>query len=148
MFQNEKCDVFLDLTGEVVCFVCEGLKQSLDCIGKNITLGVRYENKLIAGVVFNDIRPKIDVWLTIFSTDKRWCNRRVLRAVFNIAFNFLECKRASVRVDALNEKSKKLVEGLGFQKEGLLRSFEDNGHDAIIYSMLKNECQWRTIENE
>ena len=148
MIQNDRCEVFLDLKGDVVCFVCKGLKQSLDSFGKNITLGVSYKKHLIAGVIFNDIRPKTDVWLTIYSTDKKWCNRRVLRAVFDIAFNFLECKRASVRVDALNQKSKKLVEGLGFQKEGILRSFEDNGHDAIIYSMLKNECQWRTIENE
>ena len=142
------CRIFLDLKGDVVSFVGKGLGEKDDWVGKNLTLGIKRKNELISGVVFHDIRPKIDVWLTIFSTDKRWCNRRVLRAIFDIAFNFLKCRRVSVKVDALNLKSRKLVEGLGFQKEGVLRCYEDNGHDSVLYSMLKNECRWRTKENE
>ena len=99
-------------------------------------------------MIFNDIRVFQDVWLTIYTNDKHWCNRRVLKAIFYIAFNFLGCRRASVRVDATNKKSRKLVKRLGFKQEGVLREFEDNGNDGLIYSMLKNECQWRTKENE
>ncbi|HCU58442.1 MAG TPA: hypothetical protein DIC64_00485 [Alphaproteobacteria bacterium] len=143
MVEN-KIEIFLDLTGDVRDWVGLGLNEPKDWVGQNITLGVKMGKQLIAGIVFHDIRPRTDVWLTIFSTDKKWCNKRVLRAIFDIAFNFLECRRASVRVDAFNKKSRKLVEGLGFIKEGVLRRFEDNGNDGIIYSMLKNECVWRT----
>lgn len=141
---ENKIEIFLDLTGDVRDWVGSGLNEPKDWVGQNITLGVKMGKQLIAGIVFHDIRPRTDVWLTIFSTDKRWCNKRVLRAIFDIAFNFLECRRASVRVDAFNKKSRKLVEALGFIKEGVLRRFEDNGNDGIIYSMLKNECVWRT----
>lgn len=143
-----KCEIFLDLTGEVVQFVCHGLKENDEWVGKNITLGIRLHHQLIAGVIFNDIRPGIDCWLTIFSTDKRWCSRRILRTIFDVAFDFLKCRRVSVMVDVQNKQSQKLVERLGFYKEGLLRAFRDNGNDALIYSMLKQECQWRTKDNE
>lgn len=143
-----KNKIFLDLRGGVTEFVCEGLKEEGVWLGKHMTLGITRKEKLIAGVIFNDIRPFIDVWLTIYTKDKHWCNKRVLRAIFYIAFNFLGCRRASVRIDAANKKSQKLVERLGFKKEGVLRQFENNGHDGLVYSMLKNECQWRTKENE
>ena len=48
-----------------------------------------------------------------------------------------------MRVDASNQKSVKLIEGLGFHKEGVLRAFEDNGNDASINAMFNNECLWR-----
>jgi len=144
----EPCKTFLDLKGNVVSWVGENLGEDKDWIGQNITLGIEKNAKLLGGVVFHNIRPKIDVWLTIYTTDKKWCNKRTLRAIFDIAFNFLESRRVSVRVDALNKKSRKLVEGLGFQKEGVLRFYEDNGNDSVVYSMLKNECIWRTKENE
>ena len=146
--EYEKIELFFDLTGEIVNFVGKGLNEKQDWVGYNITLGFKRDGYIIGGVVFHDIRPTIDVWLTIYCIDKRWCNRRILRAIFDIAFDFLKCRRISVRVDALNIKSQKLVEGLGFRKEGVLRMFEENGNDGIIYSMLKNECIWRTIKNE
>ena len=145
---KKNCQIDLDLTDEVFKFVTKGLGLDKLWTQKYVAIGVWLEKKLIAGIVFNEIRPRRDVWLTIYTTDKRWCNKRVLRAIFNIAFNFLECCRASVRIDNTNTKSQRLVEGLGFKKEGVLRQFEDNGHDSFIYSMLKTECQWRTKENE
>ena len=145
---KKNCQIDLDLTDEVFKFVTKGLGLDKLWTQKYVAIGVWVEKKLIAGIVFNEIRPRRDVWLTIYTTDKRWCNKRVLRAIFNIAFNFLECCRTSVRIDNTNTKSQRLVEGLGFKKEGVLRQFEDNGHDSFIYSMLKTECQWRTKENE
>lgn len=148
MPKNEELKVFLDLGEEVTKFVCEGLKEDGVWLGKHIALGIKKKEKLIGGVIFNDIRVFQDVWLTIYTNDKHWCNRRVLKAIFYIAFNFLGCRRASVRVDAKNKKSLNLVERLGFKKEGILRGFENNGHDGVVYSMFKNECRWRTTENE
>ncbi len=143
-----KCEIISDLSGEVVHFVCRGLNENEDWVGQNITLGIKLNHELIAGIIINDIRAGLDCWLTIFSCDKRWCNKRVLRAVFDVVFDFLKCKRVGVMVDVQNAKSRTLVERLGFQKEGILRAFLNNGHDALIYSMLKKECQWRTKDNE
>lgn len=138
-----KCEIFVDLTGEVVRFVCDGLKIDTNWVKTNLTLGIRLDHRLIAGIIFNDFNPGVNVWLTIFSTDKRWCNRRVLRTVFGIAFDLFCVRRISIMIDETNFKSQKLAEGLGFVKEGVLRAFSDDGRDRIIFSMLKNECQWR-----
>ena len=143
-----KCEIIPDLSGEVVRFVCRGLNENEDWVGQNITLGIKLNHELIAGIIINDIRAGIDCWLTIYANNKRWCSKRVLRAVFDVVFDFLKCRRVSVMLDFQNKQSRKLVEKLGFQKEGVLRGFQNNGNDALIYSMLKQECQWRTKNNE
>ena len=137
------CKIIADLDGSIAKWVCDGLEYDTDWVGANVTMGIVLDGKLIAGIIFNNIRPNIDVWLTIYATDKRWCNRRVLRCVFNLAFNQMGCRRVSLCVSKDNEVSKRLVEGLGFVYEGLLRQYRDNGDDCYLYGMLKNECKWR-----
>ena len=131
-----------DFDGRVAKWVCDGLGENTDWIGAGATLGVYLGEKLIAGIIFNDIRPKCDVWLTIYSCDRRWCVRRVLRCVFNFCFTCLDCRRASAFVSVSNDKSRKLVERLGFRQEGVLRKYRDNGEDAFVFGMLKEECRW------
>ena len=139
----EFCRIFGDRDGSVAKWVCDGLGEDTDWVGHNVTMGVELGGKLIAGIIFNDLRPNIDVWLTIYSTDKRWCNRRVLRGVFGLAFDKMGCRRVNLFVSKDNEASIKLVEGLGFVREGLLRQYRENGSDCYVYGMLKNECKWR-----
>ena len=137
------CRIFADRDGSVAKWVCDGLNEDTDWVGQNITMGIELDGELIAGIIFNNIRPNLDVWLTIYSTNRRWCNRRVLRAIFGLAFDEMGSRRVSLCVSKDNEAIKKLVEGLGFVREGLLRQYRDNGNDCIVYGMLKNECKWR-----
>ena len=141
--KNEAPQICFDKTGDVFNWVIKNLKASPENFSRHVTLGIMLDSEVIAGVILSDIRENVDVWLTIFATDKRWCNKRILRAIFEVCFELLKCRRVSVRVDEKNFKSIRLVEGLGFQKEGVLKKFEDNGHDSIIYAMLNNECIWR-----
>ena len=146
--QPKTCRIFFDSNGSVVRWVCNNLGENTRWVGQNISLGILLENKLIAGIIINDIRPYVDAWLTIYAQNKRWCTRRVLRTVFDVVFNLLKCRRASVMVDADNTQSRKLVLRLGFVQEGVLRAYQNNGHDGLVYSMLTNECRWRTTKNE
>lgn len=133
-----------DLDGSILNWVCQGLGDNPLEYGTNITLGIYLENKLIAGVIFNDIRPNRDVWLSIYSENKKWCNRRVLRLIFDFVFDKINAERASLFVSKDNEPSLNLVEKLGFVREGLLRHYRNNGKDCYIYGMLKSECKWRS----
>lgn len=142
--EAESCRIVADLDGSIAKWVCDGLKEDTDWIGSNVTMGVVLGGELIAGIIFNDVRHGRDVWLTIYSTDKRWCNRRVLRAIFDLVFKIMDCKRASLFVSKDNEPSIKLVEGLGFVREGLLRQYRDDGNDCYVYGMLKSDCIWRS----
>lgn len=132
-----------DMDGSIAKWVCDGLGESTSWIGQNATMGVLLNQKLIAGVIFNDIRPNVDAWLTIYSTDKRWCIKRVLKCVFGLVFNEMKCRRASVLVSKDNSKSLDMCKRLGFKIEGLLRQYRDNGDDCYVMGMLNEECKWR-----
>ncbi|MBQ8630554.1 MAG: GNAT family N-acetyltransferase [Alphaproteobacteria bacterium] len=141
--EAESFRITADTDGSVAKWVCAGLNEDADWVGSCVTMAVYRGSKLIAGIIFNDIRPGRDVWLTIYSTDKRWCSRRILRCIFSLVFDEMACHRASLFVSKGNRPSIKLVEGLGFVREGLLRQYRDNGDDCYVYGMLKNECKWR-----
>ena len=66
----------------------------------------------------------------------------MLRIMFGIAFKAMGCRRISLLVDKSNAASLNFVKKLGFQQEGILRSFRENGEDCYILGMLKDECKW------
>ena len=90
----------------------------------------------IAIVCFANHLKNIDIELTIVGFGK-WANRTMLKHVFNFIFNELKCGRCTVSVKLDNTKSLKMVDKLGFKKEGYLRVI-----DANIYSLLKSECKY------
>lgn len=133
-----------DLDGSIMKWTCQGLKEDINWVGDNVTIGVYLNNELIAGIIINEIRPNVDAYMTIYSINKRWCTRKVLRYVFNFLFDKVGCRRVSLLVSKDNEASNKLVKGLGFVCEGLLRQYRDDGKDCYFYGMLKSECKWRS----
>lgn len=142
--KSERVSFKVDDDKSILKWVCDGLGDDPREYGKNITLGIYLGERLIAGVIFNDIRQNVDVWLTIYSIDKKWCNRRVLRLIFNFIFDKINARRASAFVSKDNEPSKRLLYKLGFKREGLLRQYRDNGKDCYVFGMLKKECRWRS----
>ena len=131
-----------DKTLETAQYVADGLKDDirdyLPCLALNISL----KNKTIAGVLINDIRPLRDCWLTIYSTSERWATRSVIRYVFFVVFCVIGAQRCSVFISESNKKSFDMCVRLGFQKEGMLRKYRENGENCYVMGMLKNECLW------
>lgn len=132
-----------DNDGSVARWVCAGLGDNIAEYGANLTIGVYKGETLICGVILNDLRPNIDVWMTIYSTSKYWATKRTLKYIFGVVFDLMNCRRASLFVSKDNETSIKFVEKCGFTREGLLRQYRDNGADCYVYGMLKTECKWR-----
>lgn len=126
----------------VTRYVCDNLNYGYEWLGKHFTFGIILNEKLVGGLIFHDIRPNVEVWWTIYTENKRWCNRRMLKFMFDMAFIALKCNRVSVEVDSRNCDCLKLVEKLGFKQEGILRAHRDNGGDSIVWGMLKKECKW------
>ena len=123
-------------------YVCNGLNFGFEWLGMHFTYGMVVDGKLVGGLIFHDIRPNVEVWWTIYTENKRWCNRRMLKFMFALAFIALKCRRISVEVDARNSNCLKLVEKLGFKQEGILRAHRDDGGDSVVWGMLKSECKW------
>ncbi len=74
----------------------------------------------------------------------RGCAHEAMRLVLDYAFDMLELRRVEADIDPRNTGSCKLVERLGFVREGLLRDrWRVGGEvcDSAIYGLLANE--WR-----
>ena len=65
-----------------------------------------------------------------------------LRAVFEYGFKKMGLNRIQAIIDSKNVKSMKLIDRLGFQKEGVLRQnnyFNGQFRDEICFSLLREE---------
>lgn len=123
-------------------FVVKGLNDNFRDYVPCLPIGIFKGDKLIGGVLINDIRAGVDCWLTIYTSTPKWATRRVLRYVFGIVFNLIEARRCSVFISESNKKSLDMCLRLGFVKEGFLRQYRDNGENCYVLGMLKRECIW------
>lgn len=136
-------------TNELITFwVCRGLNIGVSWLGRHLTFGFMSDGKLIGGLIFHDYRPQCDVWWTVYTIDKRWCNRRMLRQMFGLAFCGLKCRRINLLVSKNNKDSLNFVKKLGFSEEGLLRQYRENGEDCYFFGMLRHECKWLITNGE
>lgn len=121
-------------------FICKGLHTGQEWLkGPRYTFGFVLNGRLLGGLIYHDLRPETDVFLTIYTRDKRWCNRRVLRFIFNIAFEVFKVRRISLLIDTDNQPCLRLCTALGFKQEGLLRHYRENGKSCYMYGLLKEE---------
>lgn len=137
-----------DSNEKITFWVCHGLDIGAAWLGRHLTFGFLLDGRLVGGLIFHDYRPEQDVWWTVYTTDKRWCNRRMLRQMFGLAFCGLKCRRINLLVSKSNTECLKFVEKLGFTKEGLLREYRENGEDCYFLGMLRQECKWIKTKGE
>ena len=109
--------------------------------GECKAIGAVLDGRLIAGAVYNNYAGFM-VDIHIATTDKRWCNKRVLKAVFEMAFDTLKCVRLNMMCAKNNKTMRRLASGLGFKQEGCHRKAHLGTTDAISYGLLKSECRW------
>lgn len=131
-----------DVKDAVAEWVCRGLGFINIWRGQNLTYGFFYNGKLVGGLIFHDLQPHREVWWTVYSIDRHWCNRTMLRRVFQTAFIAMDCKRINILVNKSNRRSFDFVRRLGFVQEGLLRQYAENGEDCYFLGMLREECKW------
>ena len=133
-----------DYNGQLALWVSEGIKKGDFTWLKERLCSFAFaeDNKLLGGLVFHNYEPNHSVWWTVYSVDKRWCNRRMLRLMFGLAFEHFKCERINIIVDEDNIQSLNFVQKLGFKAEGRLRRFRDKNKDSIVLGMLKSECRW------
>ena len=138
-------NIFPDMSGDIARWVCRGLNTDVNWLHDNIAFGFAVDERMVGGLIFHDYRPHQDVWWTVYACEKNWCNRRMLKEMFEIAFKRLDCKRINILVSTKNSHCLHFVERLGFKQEGVLRQFAENGDDCYILGMLRNECPWFKI---
>jgi len=131
-----------DNNDTIARWVCKGLGENTNWLYNYQTFGVMRKGKIVAGLIFHDIRVGQDVWWTIYSIDPRWCCRRIIKDFMYLAFQILKCRRINLLVNPDNKSALNFVTRLGFKIEGYLRQFRDNGSDCCILGLLKSENKY------
>jgi len=135
-------EIVHDYNNIITRWVCAGLKENTDWLQNYKTYGVMRHGKIIAGLIFHNLNYGQDVWWTIYSTDSHWCNRRIIKQFMNEAFEHLKCHRINLLINIDNKSCINFVTRLGFQIEGCLRKFRENGQDCYILGLLKSENKY------
>ena len=99
---------------------------------------------IIAGVTYTMFTGR-DIHAHIAGLGKRWMTKRFLGEIFRYPFHQLGVARITCLIAADNEPSINLCRKLGFQYEGVLRQFMQDGRDCLIFGMLRDECRWLKV---
>ena len=133
------CKIVRDTDNYINNWICKGLDINNDWIKNSITFGVLKNENILAGLIFHDIEiGKMLSW-TIYSIDKHWCTRKIIKEFMRIAFEVFLVRRINIIVDTNNVECLHFVKRLGFKREGHLREFGDKGQDRYILGLLKSE---------
>ena len=135
-----------DDNGSVYEWVKKNLKDQ-DPFHNDLTIGIYFDTKLIAGVVFS-IYSKFNVYLTIYTEDKSWCSRRVINFIYEYSFNVLCSKKITCIADKSNRKIRKLLTKLGFRLEGVVRYGRLNGRPAFLFGLcFDDKARYKFLKN-
>ncbi len=112
-------------------------------------------NELIGdiGIHFIDKENfQCEIGCTIRKEDQgRGIATEVMRAIVNYLFNDLKKHRITASIDPANISSIRLVERLGFQKEGLFKEsllIDGKWVDDLVYAILNYEWQLTETDNQ
>lgn len=105
-------------------------------------IGVRSEHGYCGVVVFDNFSTT-GCWISVASDGgRRWLSRELLIRVFAYPFTQIGYRRVSALISCRNADSLALCEGIGFQREGVVRQAGADGEDSILLGMLREECRW------
>ena len=101
------------------------------------SFAVMRQGEIVAAFCYHE--RGINHWeVTICAKNPLWCCKSVVKYILDYPFKVLRAHRLSAQCLAGNKAAAKLVEGVGFTREGVLRQYF-NGADVISYSMLRGE---------
>lgn len=89
--------------------------------------------------VYHDFREN-SMEMTIAADTPRWATRGNIRAFLHYPFCQQGVGHVRAVVHVKNKRSRKLVEGLGFKLEGVLRNAAKDGKNLMLYGMVRKEA--------
>ncbi len=108
--------------------------------GQYVSIGIAQGQRLLAGAVYHDYTTN-GIGMTLAADSPRWATKGNIASLLRYPFEQLKVRRITVCAARKNKRSRKLIEGVGFKLEGVIR--EGFGkEDAILYGMLRRECIW------
>jgi len=110
--------------------------------GPNKTIAIYSDAyELMAVVVYNGLDEK-NMGISIGTSTPKWCTKVSLKLIFGFPFIQLDLNRVTAVVRETNNKSRSLVERLGFILEGEMKNFYETGESAMLYGLQRSDCRW------
>ena len=107
-------------------------------------IGFIENDNILGGFLFSDYDGN-NIWVHLALESPRVCSKNRISYVFQYGFKQIGCNRMTALCRNGYERNERLLSGVGFVKEGIVRKcFKINGEyvDGAIYGMLKEECKW------
>lgn len=114
--------------------------------------GVTRGGRLVAGVVFDRwLERDANIEMSAAARGRLWLDRYVIDVVLGYPFRQLGCLRVTASVVPENTRARRILERLGFEKEGLVRnarvSEEGEPRDVEIWGLLRETWDQRWASN-
>ena len=109
-------------------------------IANSSYIGFVENNKIIGAVLFTNYDGN-NIYIHVAFDTPKCVNKKTIKLMFDYIYNQIKCKRATAQCDDTNARIKKLVEGVGFIREGTMRNMAGKNNLAV-YGMLREECKW------
>ena len=88
------------------------------------------DGRIAAVVIYHEWRGA-NIEMSIVADTPRWATKQTVAFLLGFPFLTWDVRRITALVDRRNKRSRKLVEGLGFRLEGVMRVIERDGDDIL-----------------
>lgn len=104
-------------------------------------IGVVAENgDPLGGAVFHDYQPQFKtISVSCAAVSPRWLTKNIITEILGYAFEEIGMFKVWSAVSIHNTRSLKLIQGLGFSKEGTLRHQFGHKNHAVVFGMIAPE---------
>ena len=107
-------------------------------------IGFVENDEIVGGLLFSDYDGH-NIWVHLALEHLRVCKRSFIKMLFEYCFNMAKCGRITAMCKNGYERNERLLKGVGFTKEGVVRKvmkIDDEFVDGAIYGILKEDCKW------
>lgn len=113
--------------------------SDIEAIERHQAIAVVNGQEVEAVILYGDY-TRDDIRMHIASSSPRWCQRGILRALFDFPFGQLRVGRVTAIIQKSNRKARRFVERIGFRLEGVHP--RDGGPTLCSYGMTRASCRW------
>jgi len=107
-------------------------------------IGICRNNKLTAVAVYTGLitwEGGGNCEISFAADNPRWATRQALSVVLGTPFRVFGCSRITALIRKSHKRSRKLVEGIGFKREGAIRKGAPDGSTLIVYGLLREDFE-------
>ena len=123
---------------EAIAAWTAGFLPHVESFGLCIAIGVVSLDRLIAGVVYHEYRPKYaTIQVSIAAISPMWARKENIAALLRYPFEQLECYKVWSAMPQDNEAAIKVNAHIGFKREAILAHAFGKKRHAVVTRLLR-----------